>query len=401
MAHVIQTDALVSEGILTTDQGIIIAQRSRQVMTSLAINSVLCFGIIAAAGGFIGFLGDAFAVAIVGALFLWAGATLLVKAQDLYRMFGIAAALIGAGMLAGGATVKILEIFDFDFGGLILAVLGLIGSVAAFLIHRNASDRTRFLTGSLLLMAAAMHLGGIYSWAASVEIEGPFASLVHLYAAGAVFAVGLFIDVRLISALAIVPFAQMLDTGTFYWSGMYAFYSPESTLSILQLVVAMGVCIALARVLTDRHRRHTHMFGIMAFIVANLCFLVGSLWGDVVGLTIWGPGTSSWRFEGGSEAYRAARDAFEANTLVISEHVYSIVWAVLLIFAAFWAASTNRRGIFNAAMTFGAIHAYTQMFETFYNEPLAYVIGGLAAIPLAWGLWRLNTVFEGRNALPS
>jgi hypothetical protein len=81
--------------------------------------------------------------------------------------------------------------------------------------------------------------------------------------------------------------------------------------------------------------------------------------------------------------------------------MYSIVWAILLILAAFWSAHTNRRGIFNAAMTFGAIHAYTQVFETFYNEPLAYVIGGLAAIPLAWGLWRLNNVFEDRHAIAS
>ncbi|MDC1381806.1 hypothetical protein N8388_02200 [Octadecabacter sp.] len=81
--------------------------------------------------------------------------------------------------------------------------------------------------------------------------------------------------------------------------------------------------------------------------------------------------------------------------------MYSIVWAVVLILAAFWSATTNRRGIFNAAMTFGGIQAYTQAFETFYDEPLAYMIGGLAAIPLAWGLWRLNTVFEDRHSIAS
>ena len=46
--------------------------------------------------------------------------------------------------------------------------------------------------------------------------------------------------------------------------------------------------------------------------------------------------------------------------------------------------------MFNTALTFAGIHAYTQLFETFGDEPLAYVIGGLAAIPLAWGLWRLD-----------
>lgn len=45
------------------------------------------------------------------------------------------------------------------------------------------------------------------------------------------------------------------------------------------------------------------------------------------------------------------------------------------------------------AMIFAGIRAYTQMFESFSDEPLAYVIGGLAAIPLAFGLWRLNNVW--------
>ena len=35
-------------------------------------------------------------------------------------------------------------------------------------------------------------------------------------------------DVRLVTALAIVLFAQILDTGTFYF-GAYVFYSPEQT----------------------------------------------------------------------------------------------------------------------------------------------------------------------------
>ena len=68
-----------------------------------------------------------------------------------------------------------------------------------------------------------------------------------------------------------------------------------------------------------------------------------------------------------------------------------MVWAVLLaVCAAFWTAHANRRGLFNATMTFAAIHAYTQMFESYGDEPLAWAIGGLAAIPLAWGMWRLN-----------
>ena len=400
MAHVIQTEALIEEGIISSDQGAIIARRSRQVMVSLSINSVLCFGIIAAAAGFIGLLANALAVAVVGALFLGIGATILIRASDIYSMFGTASALIGAGMLTGGASIEILDGLGEQTGGLVLIGLGALGAALAAYFFKNGTERTSFLSGIILLMTGAMHLGGLYLWAGAAELGEVAVPLVHFYVAAATLAMGMFIDVRLITALAIIPFAQMLDTGTFYWSAMYAFYSPETTLSILQLTVAMGLCIAVSGVLVDRYRRHTHMFGIMAFIVANLCFLVGSLWGDVVGQTIWGPGTRSWRYDGTYDEFRAATEAFEASTLVIHEHVYSIVWAILLIVAAFWAAGTNRRGIFNAAMTFGGIHAYTQAFETFYDEPLAYVIGGLAAIPLAWGLWRLNDTFESRTASP-
>lgn len=398
MAHVIQTDALMEEGIISAAQGAIIARRSRQVMVSLVINAVLCFGIIAAAAGFIGLLADALAVALVGGLFLGVGATILVKSGDVYRMFGTAAALIGAGMLAGGASVEILDKLGQGDGGGMLAVLGFVAALVTAFIQRKGVPNTGFLTASILLMTMAMHLGGIYAWAEAINASGVIVPLIHLYVTAALIFVGIFIDVRLITALAIVPFAQMLETGTFYWHAMYAFYSPESTLSILQLGIAMAVCVAIAGFLTDRVRRHTHMFGIMTFITANMCFLVGSLWGDVVGLTIWGPGYSGRGYEGGYAAFKEARDAYEATALIISEHVYSIVWAVLLIIAAAWAAHTNRRGIFNAAMTFGGIHAYTQMFETFYDEPGAYVIGGLAAIPMAWGLWRLNDRFESQNA---
>lgn len=399
MAHVIQTDTLVDEGVITAQQGTIIAARSRQVMVSLAINSVLCFGIIAAAAGFIGLLADALAVAIVGGLFLAVGAAILMKSGDIYRMFGIASALIGAGMLTGGASIEVIDIAGEQTGGAILMVVGLIWAIVLAALHHRSSDKTGFLTASILLMVGAMHIGGLYIWASAAGFSGLSISFIHLYVAAVTFAIGMFIDVRLITALAIIPFAQMLDTGTFYLHAMYAFYSPETTLSIIQLSVAMAVCVAVSGYLLDRYRRHTHIFGIMAFIVANMCFLVGSLWGDTVGSHIWGPGyrDNSQNYQ----TYREARDAFDASAWVITEHLYSIIWAILLILAVIWSATTNRRGIFNAAMTFGGIHAYTQAFETFYDEPLAYVIGGLAAIPLAWGLWRLNNVFENRNAIAS
>ena len=108
----------------------------------------------------------------------------------------------------------------------------------------------------------------------------------------------------------------------------------------------------------------------MAAVVGNLSFLVGSLWGDVVGAHLVS-GRPIW--ENGMEwsEYYDAVEAWEAQFIQISEHVFTVVWAVLLAAGAFWAAHANRRGLFNAAMTFGGIHAYTQLFETMSDEPLA------------------------------
>jgi hypothetical protein len=240
MAHVIQTEALIKEGVITTDQGNIIARRSGRVMVSLVINAVLCIGIIAAAAGFIGLLVDALAVAVVGGLFLAIGATILVKATDVYRMFGTASDLISAAMLTGGSSIEVLDVFGEQSGRLALLVIGLIGAAVTVVLHREGRESTKFLTGSILLMTSAMHIGGLYVWAGAAEILGFAVPMIHLYVAIATFAVGMFIDVRLITALAIVPFSQMLDTGTFYWNAMNAFYRPETTLSSVQLSVTMA-----------------------------------------------------------------------------------------------------------------------------------------------------------------
>ena len=249
-----------------------------------------------------------------------------------------------------------------------------------------------------MLMGIALHLGGVGVEMVDHQVTGLPRALLLFYAAALVAVAGWLTDVRLVTALAVVPFAQMLDTGTYYFHAAYVFYSPEPTLSLIQLGGLIALCLWAARRWPPRLGRHALIVMMLAFVVANLCALVGSLWGDVVGQTIWGPGRWSRSEYDDWEAYQAARDAFEAQALVISEHVFSVLWAVVLIALAVWAAHSGRRGLFNAAMTFGAIHAYTQAFESFADEPLAYVIGGLLAIPLAWGVWRLNGWFVSNRA---
>ncbi|MGB1387881.1 MAG: hypothetical protein ACPG61_03235, partial [Paracoccaceae bacterium] len=88
---------------------------------------------------------------------------------------------------------------------------------------------------------------------------------------------------------------------------------------------------------------------------------------------------------------------FRETAMTIPEGAFSILWAVALIAIALWAAHRNMRGLFNTALVFGVIHAYTQLFESFGDEPLAYVIGGFILIPVAWGMWQMDQALQKRG----
>jgi len=401
MPHVVNTAQLIHEGVLTEAQGAVIAARSRAAMVALAVNTLLSAGILAAALGFVFWLADPFAVAVVGGLFLALGAVVLLRGRAEFAMLGNAAALIGAGMLGAGSAIEILDKMLPVPGGGLLLLLGAGLGAGALAVLRRGPAAAGFVSGSVLLIGLALHLTGLALWVDAAGSAGLVLPLASLYAAGLLVAAGVAVDVRLVTAMAIVPFAQMLNTGTAYWHAVYAFYSPEPTLSILQMGALQAACLWIAARFGDRIARHAGMLAIMAFVVGNLCFLVGSLWGDVIGESWARVSYDHFRTPEGAydwEAAEAARSAYMERALVIPRWVFAILWAGLLAAGAFWSAHRGQRGLFNATLTFGAIHAYTQAFESFAQEPLAYVIGGLAAIPLAWGAWRLNARFDARAA---
>lgn len=395
MHSLVNTTQLVADGVLTPQQARIVEDRARETMVSLAINTVLCTGVLAATGGMIFWLANAVAVAVTGTLLLVAGLVILAKAPDTVRMFGNAAALIGAGMLIGGAGLELVDKYP-DHAGWIMTLGGALVVAIAGRAMIWGGLTTRFVQGAILLMGLALHLSGLGVLAEDWAIGGPLRTVFFLYAAIAIAGAGWLINVRFFTALSIIPFAQMLDTGTGYFGAAYVFWSPEPTLTILQMGALVAGMLWWAKRLPERSAAHGRTLAILAFVVANLSALVGSLFGDVVGQSVWGPGRNAWTTEMTYEQFEAAELAFRSSTLVISETVYSILWALALIGIGAWSAQTGRRVLFNAALTFAGIHAYTQLFESFADEPLAYVIGGFAAIPLAWGAWRLNQWFAAR-----
>ena len=400
MYTIADTEMLVEEGVISRSAAGIIHSRARAAMVTMAINTLLCAGILAATFGLIFWLANAFAVAVSGALLVAAGIVTLRYGSDIYAMFGNAAALIGAGMLLGGAGFELIDKYE-EIAGIVMTLGGLVAGAAAAWAFVTARLTTGFVTGAVMLMAAALHLTGLGTLISDLDLSGLPVAVFWLYAAAIIAGAGWLTDVRFVSALAIAPFAQALDTGTFYFHAAYVFYSPESTLSILQMTGLIALMLWLSKVSTERTSRHARIHVMMGFVVANLCALVGSLWGDTVGQTVWGPGQNSWRSGMSYEAWSDAMTSFRATALVISEHVYAVGWALALTAVIFVAAHRNMRGLFNAGVTFAGIHAYTQVFETFYDEPLAWVIGGFAAIPLAWGMWRLNLWFMARQAPPA
>ncbi len=387
------THALVAESVITPTQASEIESRARQLMVSAGINIVLCAGTLAATLGLIAYLADPLTVAITGILLLGGGLFILHRSPDVYRMFGNAAALIGSGMLIGGGFAELQTTYP-DHAGIASLLLGLpiMGLAGRALLLGGLT--ARFVAGSIFLMGLALHLAGFGTLVEQYEVSGILKSLSFLYAAIALGLAGWIMDNRWVTALAIAPFAQMLDTSTSYFHAAYVFYSPESTLSIAQMAVLITGCVFVLPKVAERTARHLRITAVMGFVVANLCALVGSLWGDTIGSHIWGPQAAGRGAYDDWQAYGAAKEAFELTAITISAEVYSVLWAFALIGLIFFAAHKNLRGLFNTGVTFLAIHGYTQAFETFGDEPLAYVIGGFLAIPLAWGMWRYNQRFQ-------
>ncbi|NNE80073.1 MAG: hypothetical protein HKN18_07345 [Silicimonas sp.] len=385
MPHVVDTNRLVLDGVIGRKEADEIARRSRETMVALTVNTVLCAGIIAATLGLVFWLADALAVAIAGGIFLAVGLSVLVRGSELYRMLGNAAALIGAGMLIAGSGVELLQTYQ-PIADMVMLIAGAAIAGLAWLGFARGDAKLRFATGAILLMGVAFHLTGLAL--AFEHLDGWGQAVVFGYASMLIAVAGYLVDVRVVTALAIVPFAQMLDTGTSYFHAAYVFYSPESTLTILQMTALIGACVWVSTKSGDRLGRHAGILAILAAVVGNLAFLVGSLWGDNVGASLFD--YPAYDPELTWQERRAEIEAFEAQFFHVSEHVFTVVWAILLAVGAFWAAHVNRRGLFNASIVFGGIHGYTQVFETLGDEPLAWALGGLAAIPLAWGMWRLN-----------
>ncbi|WP_138466818.1 hypothetical protein [Poseidonocella sp. HB161398] len=422
MFVIADTERLVADGVLTAPQAAELESRARASMVELAAGLLLSFGILAAAGGVIFWLRDAIAVALCGSAAVAAGLALRAWAPRLLQLFGTAALLTGAGMLLGGSAAELLWNHPALAGPVMVPAGALVLIACGLLIGKRPGEG--FALSAILLMGLAMHLGGLYRLLTPLDPQAPWHGAVAAgfwaYAALLLAAAGRITDLRWVTVLAILPFAQILSLGLGTGGGQYLlFMLDDPTIALLQMAALAGLCLLLLPRLGRTGARHAAVLLLAALILANLCAFAGSMAGDTVGSTWFAPryadfsapplsadATAAERAQW-QEALRAAGDRYDAalaawkdRALTISEGAYSLVWALALAGLMLWSAMGLHRGVFNASAAFAVLHAYAQIFLRFDGQPLAFVIAGLAAIPLAWGARQANRWLAGRAALP-
>ena len=171
----------------------------------------------------------------------------------------------------------------------------------------------------------------------------------------------------LLSGLAILELAVALGSSTAYLHASYF-------LGVDRPALTIGALSALTLILFLASLRVPAVYERLAIIAArtsilmiNAAFLVGSLFGD--DLVKWPP------------------------------LAFSIGWAVVLLVVGGWAVVANRRWVVNAAAVFGAIHFYTQWFETLGPSPFSVLGGGILLIGFGLGLaWFNKWVGARRDA---
>ena len=157
--------------------------------------------------------------------------------------------------------------------------------------------------------------------------------------------------------------AAALGASTAYWSASYSLGVERPALSIGVLSAnALGLYLVSLRV-PPAYERLALIGARAAILLVNHAFLVGSIFGDqLVGWPNW---------------------------------VFAIGWAVAILGAGRWAVYANRRWVVNVAAVFGAIHFYTQWFETLGASQWSILGGGLILIAFGLGLARFNNWLGG------
>jgi iron complex transport system permease protein len=253
--------------------------------------------------------------------------------------------------------------------GLGLAALAI--GAGAWLYFGQSSD-WRVLAHGLVCMGVL----GVCGWIGvrlgeASPLGASFAVFLALAGAAILFRQGF------LAALAPIALGGAIGSGTGYWTATYSIFVRECLVTILVFSgVAAGLYWARGR-LAETWSGVTTIAARVSFFLVNFGFWVGSLWGDYP-FRLWTSPEDSW-WSSPSE-----------GALHVPDWAFSIGWAVFLGVCIWLGTRDHRRFLANTAVTFLAIHAYTQFFEVLGAHPWTLILGGLSMVGVAGGIARFD-----------
>ncbi len=272
--------------------------------------------------------------------------------------------LIGFGVVAIAAGAVALVPTP-----LTAVTLGLALTAAGFAVLVSRVKQWDVLGQICLVIGALMLCGGVIAFG-----EGSLAAMLIVTAVLALIAVAA--RSSLLTVLAVLAASACLGAKAGYAHAMYSLAIFEPTLTIVLFSALAFAAYQVSKRLPADYERIALAAARTAILLVNFGFWIGSLWGDPLFLL--------------SRMAGKARAAPRLEDVVIPHTVFSIAWAVVLIAAALWAMRINRRWLVNVAAIFGAIHFYTQWFETLGATPVSVLLGGLMMLAIALALWAFN-----------
>ena len=320
MKILVDIEALVRDRVITEGQAKEVRRRGTAEMVTLAVNLLLLTGIVAVVLGTSAFLNDAAAIAMLGAVVLGLGTAGVLWLGPGYRLLTNAAAVIGASMFLGGALWWAEEHFESTLPAI---SIGAMVAAIGYAVWLSSLSRLRFITGCLVVAGAAAHLYGVLTTQSDLGLEW----LALTWAAIVLITCGGAINVRFVTALAIIPLATALSARSFYGFASYGIAIYEPTLTIVALGLLAVFCVWLTTQVSSRIGRHARILALLCLIWVDMAFWIGCLWGDIVGLHLWGPIRVGLDYS----AWQSALRDFEASALVISADIFALTWALVLL----------------------------------------------------------------------
>lgn len=286
---------------------------------------------------------------------------------NLALIFG--AILIVAGILATHP--------DPNFG-FVLAILSLGAGTA---LHLKAKHEW-FLFGRSLIWMGVLGISAYLLLQLGELATNPVPTLAWSIVAALTTIAAITYKDALFAALAPIALGSAIGSGTLYDHAAYILFVQEPSITIILFTTLFATLTALRTRIPQGHELIATIAARTSFILANLGFWVGSLWGDFPG-----------------EIWRSAKHA-TPQAFYISPDLFSLIWVLALVSAIIMGIRTGRRFISTTSVVFLAIHFYTQLFERFLFQPEAMVASGFALIAMGTGIagfdrWLRNRIQQG------